>query len=61
MVNFLSVSRDLSDLGFSRNIVLLSVFLGVLFFILGMIIITKSKIEDEIYPLFSDVKSSLSS
>jgi len=57
--NFISVSRDLADLGLSENIVLFSIFLGALFFIWGMIILTRSKVEDDIYLLFSDLKHNL--
>ena len=47
--NFLSVSRDLSELGISNNIIFVSIFFGILFLITGIIILARSKVEEDIY------------
>jgi len=47
--NLLFVSRDLSDLGISGNLILISVFFGISFLIMGIVILAKSKVEEDIY------------
>ncbi len=53
--NLLSISRDFSELGFSKNLILISIFFGILILLLGVIILSKSKVEGDIYlsPVYS--------
>ncbi|MCF7910307.1 hypothetical protein K9L16_01390 [Candidatus Pacearchaeota archaeon] len=47
--NLLASSRDFSDLHLSDNLIIIPLFFGVLFLITGIIILAKSKVEDDIY------------
>lgn len=47
--NLLASSRDFSDLHISDNLIIIPVFFGVLFLIAGIIILAKSKVENDIY------------
>jgi hypothetical protein len=47
--NFVAISRDLSDLGISDNLVFFSIFVGIGFLIYGLYLLAKSKSEETLY------------
>ncbi len=47
--NLLAVNKDLLEIGLSENIVMLSLILGVLFLIGGMVLLIKSRLEEQTY------------
>ncbi|MCW8965910.1 MAG: hypothetical protein OQK82_04370 [Candidatus Pacearchaeota archaeon] len=49
--NLIAVSTDLRDLGFSSNLVTVSILFGVLFLVVGMILLVKTRAEEDIYCL----------
>ncbi|HIH63774.1 MAG TPA: hypothetical protein HA283_05755 [Nanoarchaeota archaeon] len=47
--NFLAIAKDLQDFGLSQNLIFAVLLLGGSFLIYGIIIISKLRIEDEVY------------
>jgi hypothetical protein len=47
--NFIACNKDLLDLGFSENIIMLSLIAGVLCLISGIVMLIRSRLEDSFY------------
>ena len=49
--NLITSNKDFADLGISDNFIMLSLFIGAMFLIIGIIMFAKSRMEEYVYGL----------